>query len=896
MKKAFKIIGIILAILIVALIAAPFIFEAQLKDLVKSTINKNVNADVEFSDLNLSLFRSFPEATLVLKDVSVINKAPFKGDTLVVSEEILLKMSVKELFKGSDEPKKVDELLLNNTYLNIKVDSLGNNNYDIAVKDPSAADTSSATPFKLDLKHYEINNSKLKYIDESNNIALLMENLNHSGTGDFSLAQSELDTKTTSLVSFDFDGVNYLNKNKVALDAIIQMDLENMKYTFLKNQMMVNQLPLTFEGFVKVNDDNNEIDLSFKTPSSSFKNFLAVIPEVYAKNIENVETSGDFIVSGDIKGIVDSTYIPHLDIKISSNNASFKYPDLPKSVQDINIDAAILNTTGIAEETYITFDNVTFRIDQDKFSANGDVKNLLGNMLVNLNMKGTINLANLEKAYPLELDQDLNGILTADVSTSFDMNSIEKEQYQNVSSKGIASIKNFSYKSPEIPNEVKISNANLIFNQGNVKVPVLYMTTGKTDINASGSIQNFMGYLFTDQQLKGNFQLSSNTFSVNDFMVAETKEVSEAKNADGTPVKTKTVATGKESIKVPSFLDTEIDFAVTTLLYDDLNLNNAKGTIIIKDETATIKNMTTNVFDGSIALNGNVSTKNATPTFTMDLALNAIDIAKSFKGLDLLQGLAPIATALQGKLQTKVNLKGNLNDDLTPQLNTLAGQALSEILTAKVNPENFALLSKLDERLKFINLKDINLDDLKSKLTFNNGNVEVAPFDFNVKGIKVTVAGSHGFDMNMNYNLSLDVPAKMLGSEIGNTLSKLSATDLNTMTVAVPIGLTGTFQSPQINLNMQQALSSLTQKIVAEQKKELTQKGVDALGNILMGNNKNNKPTTTADSTQVTPAQTKKDSLKTEQQTQVKDAATNILKGIFNTKKKKDTTTVQSNK
>ena len=56
MKKLFKIIGIVLAILLVALIAAPFIFEAQLKDLVKSTINKNVNADVEFSDLNLSQY------------------------------------------------------------------------------------------------------------------------------------------------------------------------------------------------------------------------------------------------------------------------------------------------------------------------------------------------------------------------------------------------------------------------------------------------------------------------------------------------------------------------------------------------------------------------------------------------------------------------------------------------------------------------------------------------------------------------------------------------------------------------------------------------------------------------------------------------------------------------
>lgn len=890
MRKVFKIIGIALLVIVIILVASPFIFEAQLKDMVKNTINKNVNATVEFSDLNLSFFRSFPEATLVLDNVSVINKAPFAGDTLAVSEEVILKMSIKELFKGSDQPKKIDELKLNNAYVNIIVDSLGNNNYDIALIDSTAVTSSDTTsnPFKLDLKHYEINNSKFRYNDDSSKISLLMEDLDHQGTGDFSLSQSKLDTKTNALVTFEFDSVNYLDKNKVALEAVIAMDLDKMRYTFLENQATVNQLPLKFDGFVQVNENNNEVDISFKTPSSSFKNFLAVIPEVYAKNIENVETSGDFVVDGRINGIVDDIHIPRMNIKITSSNASFKYPELPKSVQDINMDIAVLNETGLLENTFVNINNFAFRIDEDKFTGNGKLRNLTENMLVDLALKGTINLANLEKAYPLELDQDLNGILKADIETSFDMSSIDKEQYQNVKSSGIANITGFSYKSPEIPNEVKISDANLKFNQGTVSVPELNLTTGQTDIKASGTIQNLIGFLFTDQKLKGNFKVNSNTFNVGDFMLAETKEETVVEVAG--KAKTKTVATGKEAIKIPSFLDAELDFIANRVLYDDLVLKNVKGKLIIRDETATLQNVSSQIFDGSIGVNGNVSTKNAVPTFSMNLDLEALNIAEAFSGLDLLKNLAPIATALQGKLQTQVNLSGNLYDDLTPQLNTLAGQALAEILTAKVNPEQLSLLSKLDERLKFIDLNDINLDNLKSKLTFKDGMVEVAPFNFNVKGINITVAGNHGFDMNMNYNLTLDVPAKMLGSEIGNTLASLSATDLNTMTVAVPVGLTGTFQNPQINLNMQQALSSLTQKIVQEQKKELTEKGVNALGNILMGNKKST-PTTQLDSTGNVMVPTKQDSVKTQQQTQVKETAKNILNGILGGKKKPVDTT-----
>jgi len=878
MKKWFKIIGIVLLLIIISLIAAPFVFEAQLKDMVKKGVNNNLNAHVEFSDLNLTLFRSFPQATLVLKDVSVINKAPFDGDTLALSEEVLLKMSIKELFKGSGEPKKIDELRLNNAFVNIKVDSLGNNNYDISIKDAVSTSGDSLTnPIKLDLQHYELNNSRLNYFDEGQKISLKMEELNHTGTGDFSLQLSELKTETNSIVSLDYDGVNYLNRNKVALDAIIQMDLKNLKYTFLENKATINQLPLTFDGFIKINDNNNEIDLSFKTPSSSFKNFLAIIPQKYAKNIENVETSGDFMVEGKIQGIVDETYIPKMNIKISSNNASFKYPSLPKSVQDINLNAEIVNLTGLMDDTYLNIDKMNFRIDQDVFSGNGNIKNLTGNQLVDMALKGTINLAKIKQAYPLDIEQDLNGILTLDVTTSFDMNSIEKEQYQKVKSSGNASIRDLSYKSPEIPNEVKISSANFNFDQGNVRVPELNLTTGKTDIRASGNIENFMGFLFTDQKLKGKFLVNSNTFSVNDFRIAETTEKTE-KNTE----KKIDVPTGKEVVKIPSFLDTEMTFAVNWVHYDNLILNNVKGKLIIADETATFQNVTSNIFDGTIALNGNVSTKNPVSTFKMDVKLNSLDIAKSFEGLELLQALAPIATALQGKLQTQMNLSGNLNEDLTPQLTSLMGNALAEILTAKVQPEKLALLSKLDEQLKFLDFKDINLDHLKGKVTFQNGKAEITPFNFKIKGININVAGSHGFDNTMNYNLTLDVPAKMLGSEIGGTLAKLSASNVQDMTVALPVGLTGSFQNPKITLNTQQAVNSLTQKIIEEQKGAYTQKGLDAISNILKGGK---LPPKSADSLAVVP-ESKKDSVSTQQEKKVEDVARDILGGFLSGKKK----------
>src|SRR5690606_18595075 len=107
--------------------------------------------------------------------------------------------------------------------------------------------------------------------------------------------------------------------------------------TFKDNKGFINQLPLEFKGFVKLLDNGQEVDITFENPESSFKNFLAIVPEAYAKNLDNVETSGDFKVKGIVKGMVTEETIPTIDISIASNNASFKYPDLPKRVENIVI-------------------------------------------------------------------------------------------------------------------------------------------------------------------------------------------------------------------------------------------------------------------------------------------------------------------------------------------------------------------------------------------------------------------------------------------------------------------------------------------------------------------------------------------------------------------------------
>lgn len=882
--------------MVALLLIAPFLFEGKIIKIVKHTVNENINAKFEFEDADISLLRNFPNVSVGIDQLSVINNAPFQGDTLVYADKARLSVPFMQLFNKAGEPYSINSFEIDGAVVNILTDADGNVNYNIAKesenKSPStpqeqeSASTSQGDQaISFSVERYEITDSKITYYDQPGKMYFELDELNHSGQGDLSTSISELDTQTSTLISFEMDIVNYLDKNPLKLDAVIGVDLDQNKYTFLDNKAIINQLELVFDGFVQVNEDNQQVDINFKTPSTDFKNFLAVIPKQYSKDISKVETTGDFSVIGELSGIIDQDHIPTFDISIASDNASFKYPDLPQTVKNINIDARLANQTGILENTFVAINTLNFQIAQDIFSAQAQIKNIMANPLVDAALEGRINLANLSQAYPFDLEVPLKGILDANINTTFDMNSIEKGHYQNTKNNGSLALKGFEYTSEEFKNPVAIDNASMTFSAGDVTLNSFMAKTGQTDLSATGTIENLLGYMFNKETLKGNFDLNSNTFAINDFMMVSNDEESASESETQTKNTPKTEQpsgqSGEEEIKIPSFLDATINAKANKVIYDNLTLNDVSGTLVVRDEAVSLKNVTSSIFGGSLALNGAVSTKESVPEFNLDLGMNNFSIAQSFQGLEILQAIVPIADALTGTLNSSFDIKGTLNSDFTPNLLSISGNALAEAIINGVDPEKGKLLSVLSQKIDFLNATQEQPRDVKAALSFDNGKVNVKPFSFKVKDIDVNVVGSHGFDKSMAYNISFDVPAKYLGEDVSKLLAQLNDPEAENLGVPVTATIGGSYNNPTISTDLGSMVSEFSKKLVEQQKQKLLSKGSDkikeALGGIL-GGDKATDSITTATSDSVQPS--KND--------QIKNTAGKLLQGLLG-KKEKDT-------
>ena len=825
-KKIFKWGGITLLLLIIAMIAIPFFFKDTIKEKVIEMANENLKANIALQDVDISLFKNFPKAQVTLNDFVLVNKEPFVGDTLFAAKHIDVTLSIKDLLAGNYNllGANVKDA---SVYIHLNKEGVGN--FDIAI--PSDKPEEESALIKLDIQQYNVENLKFTFKMDDGNLFMEVADIYHSGKGNFAEEVLDLDTQTKANVTFAMDKSTFMKQVPITLQAILGIDLKNQKYTFKQNKATVNRLDLVFDGFIQLLEEGQRYDLTFSTPTNSFQNFLALIPEEYSKNIENVKTTGNLTLKGFAKGDMVGDKIPTFGIEMYADNASFKYPNLPKTVRDITIDLKVNNDTGITNDTKINLNKFTMSIDQDHFSARANVSNMVVNPFVDMALKGTVNLANLSQAYPISLDKKFSGILRADIATQLDMKSVEAKKYQNIKAQGTLSLSQFVYAGEEFVKPFHIDNLNVTFNPSHIGLSQFDARTGETDLHLTGTIDNLYGFAFRKEILKGNFNLSSNKLVVNDSMQPAAKEATtptkqETKETPKIEAKTPTQA----AIKVPAFLDCTLTAKANTVSYDNLKLSNVSGKLIIKDEKVALENLKSDIFGGNIALSGDVSTKEKTPTFDVDLNLNRVNIPEAFSQITMLEKIAPIANAVQGKVNTVINVKGSLKNDLTPEINSISGDLFAALIDSKIDSQGSALLSALDSQFTGLNLANLNLKDIKAAVDFEDGKVKIKPFTIKYKDVGIEVAGSHGFDQQMNYKLTFNVPPQMLGKEAEGLLAKLTPENqkkISNLPVVATVG--GTFKKPQVSTDAKTVVKDLATQIAKNQINNLTAKGTDAL-------------------------------------------------------------------
>jgi AsmA-like C-terminal region len=893
LKKFLKIFFITLLVLIGLLFATPYIFKGKIVSLVKKEINKNLNAKVDFKDVDISFFRRFPKVSIGLDDLQVIGTDYFSEDTLLSAKRLDATVNFMSFIRGSN--MSINNIFLVSPRINAIVNKDGLANWDIVKSEAEKADKDTAgKPFNLALDYYSIENGYVNYMDVQGNMSAALENLNHSGSGDFTADLFTLRTRSTAdAISFNYGAIPYLSKVKSIVNTDIKIDNKKGVYSFDGTDILLNQLKIDGKGVINKLANGYGMDISFKSPSSDFKNILSLITPIYEKEFSKVTATGSAIFEGYVKGVYADSTMPGYHLTAEVKDGSFKYTDLPKGVQQINFRVLVDNPDGKTDNAVVDITNGHLAIDNEPFDFRLLVKNPVSNMFVDAAAKGKLDLSQVANYVKLEKGTSLAGLMNADVSIKGNVKEIEQQQYNKFYAAGIVGVNNFKYTSADYPTGVKINTVHADFTPTKINVSNLSGQYQNSNFNGGGQINNLLSYLLSGKPLSANLTVNADKINLNDWL-GVSADTGAKGNGSSAP------------FVVPNNLDIVLNTKIERLLYDKVDIQNLSGAVEVKDEAVVLNNVNGNAMDGKIRINGSYSTKESKtkPAIAMSYDVAGVDIQKTFYAFNTAQKLMPIGKYLSGKLTSVLSANGKLGDNMDIDMSSISGNGNLFLIEGFLS--KFAPLDKIASVLNVKQLQEISLKDVKTFFEFSNGKLLIKPFTVKLKDIEMEIGGLQGFDQSLNYAINLKLPRTLMGTQ-GNQLVNNLAAAVNAKGVPLKISdvvnlklaMGGTLLNPSLKVDLKQSGERLADQM-QQQVKDFAQAKIDSakkaaqdtltsikkqLGNAaleeLRKKMQNQKDTATKDSTPV-----KNSGDKTKES--IKGLFDNLLK-----KKPKDTATKQ---
>ncbi|MFQ9315032.1 AsmA-like C-terminal region-containing protein [Dysgonomonas mossii] len=789
MKKALTIAGVVVVVLIVAMIAIPFLFKDKIKTAVLNAANEKLNATVDIKDFGLNLFSNFPNATLTLNDASVVGVGDFQKDTLLSAKSASVTIDLMSLF-GSEY--NISKINLDKASVYTKVLEDGRANWDIMKVDSTAsASTESESAFKLNLKKITVNDCSFVYQNDSTKMKVTLNKWNGDLHGDFSASETTLNTNSTiGEVTFVMDGIPYLNKIQGVADATINANLDKMQFSFKESNLQLNDLKASIDGtFAMVGKDyeDMEFDLKLNAPDTQFKDILSLVPAMYTADFKDVKTSGTAKLEAYIKGLMHGDSYPAFDVKIMVNDAMFQYPSLPKAVNNINVAMAINSKGGLLDNMIIDISKFSFNLGGNPFSGSLNVSTPMSDPNLKAQANGTIDLGMIKDVYPLEKGTALNGKMIANLNVAARMSAIEKEQYENVSAAGSLKLSNMTYKSQDMQ-DVVINDAGLEFSPRYVNLSSLNLKIGKNDLSATGRLENFIAYALKDQTLKGQLNIKSNYLNANDFISSETAGTEE------------TASSTTEDIIIPKNIDFVLNAALNQIVYGKMNITNMVGNMTVKNGVLTLNNVGANALGGSCKVSGTYDTSSPkTPKVNFDLALSKVSFAETFKSVESVQKFAPIFEKLGGTYSMNFKFNTSLGETIMQTLASLTGSGALQTNDVKI--EGVEALTALSSSLKTDALKSFSTKDLNLPFTINNGKLNTKPFNVNFgNGGVMKLEGATGLDQSIDYKGTVTLPKSLANHYVSS----------------VPITIGGTFTNPKIGIDTKALVAGAASSAVNE--------------------------------------------------------------------------------
>ncbi|GAB4407677.1 MAG: hypothetical protein OHK0053_34320 [Microscillaceae bacterium] len=542
---------------------------------------------------------------------------------------------------------------------------------------------------------------------------------------------------------------------------------------------------------------------------------------------------GNFGLNLKAKGRVSATQLPALDARMQFSQGYIKTSQYPDAIEQLQLEATAKNSTGRYEDTQIRLNPFRMVLDKEPFEIRASFDDL-ADVRYDMQVKGALDLAKLLHLYPIE-GMKMEGKVRADVQTKGRASYALNGQYDQMPTSGTTSLRAFAYSSPDLPQGLKITEAQARFSPQTLNLEKMDGFLGKSDIHATGVLTNYIGYMLDPKAvLKGVMDFRSDKFVVDEWMSSPdtapgSKPASPPANASASSTPASPPPGESLVVEIPKNLDFLLHSELKEVVYTPLKIQNLQGDILIREGKLRMDKVTFNTLGGKFNTDGTYDPSDLLkPQFDFGFGIESLPVANLLNYSASSKPTSALTQTITGDLSTLLKVSGGLTNQLTPRLDESLNGNLSLNLI-RGTAQNLPILDQLSAYTNLSSLKKLVLEDLNIKALIKDGQIQYEPFSVRTKSQELTmdVSGSSGLDGSLKMKVDLKVPKGKLGAIAATALQTIGAKTVGE-TLVLPLNVGGTYAKPEIGLATEKAFTETAKEKIktetAEERQEIKEK------------------------------------------------------------------------
>lgn len=806
-RKAFVYLATACILLFSILSILIWAYEDDVQEFFLSKLNQQLNTKVEIASIELGVFKTFPDASIILNQVKVHHAKPYEGaGHFLTSSEVRIRFSWFDFLAENYEAKRID---IKDGSLQIITSIKGDENFNIFKSNKDSVNGN----FNFSLNTLDISAIKVIIDHEPSefNSSFYIEDAR--ANGEFTAQEYTLQIKSELLFDDLITGkTNWIKSKTVDLDCDLKVNNETRNYSFSEGLLKLAQMEFGIEGSISLNEKAPDLNLELKGLDLNLSSFLSLLPKEYQESLKDYKSDGNFFAVVNIKGPWNSEFNPLVKIDFGIEKGEVEYTPNNLLMENVFLDGQFSNGNQRCLKTStIKLDNFKFKLNSGQAQGRLYLSNL-NDVNADANFKAKLSLEDVAQFLPEGKLSNLKGIAELDMAFEGNLKQMLEDKgvlNERVLANGDLKIDQASFKLPGDTLTYRNMKSRLRFSKYDVFVDQFSGMAGSSDFNFKGSLVNLFGYLLTDNQPIGiNAEASSSYVNLDELFSTNTNEDENS----------------NYNFKISPRLSLQLSIAIDKILFRNFNATQIFGNLGLSNQVFKAKKLRLQTMDGELDIQGIIDGRNANNILvSCDGDLKNVNINKFFYQCENFGQNTMTDKHIMGNLDANVQLTFPMDSSMN--IRTEKMKSVADITIRDGRLIAFEPLNNLSRFISLDELKDVKFSKLKNTIKIENEKIIIPKMEMVSSALSIFVSGTHSFNNYVDYHFQLTLSdllskkakkAKRENEEFGVVMDDgLGRTQLF-------VSMTGQIDNPQISYDSKGAKEKFKEDL-KEEKQTLKQ-------------------------------------------------------------------------